>query len=361
MVAASLGLAAFALLLAAGPATAKAPRSFFGVTPQRGLEEGDFDRMERAKVGTLRFDLRWDSVDPDQDGAYDWSAPDRIIGEAAERGIRALPYAIGTPAWVAKLDGHDCAPDCARFAPRGAKALAAWRDFLRAAVRRYGPDGSFWQDNPDVPKLAIRVWQMWNEQNSKTFYEPKPDVRAYAQLLRAGRKAIASEDRGAEIVLGGMFGTPFQGNKPNIAAWDFLAKLYDLGAKRDFDTVAPHPYAPSFDDVVLQVELLRDEMRQARDGQADLRITELGWASGGPQHPLNRGRRGQADRLSQAFRYFVRKRKKLDLRSLSWYSWRDNPGGAAALCTWCPYSGLLDDELESKPALRAFTKFTGGS
>ena len=186
-------------------------------------------------------------------------------------------------------------------------------------------------------------------------------MRSYAKLLHAGRKAITAEDRGAEITLGGMFGTPLGGRKPGIAAWDFLAKLYKRGAKRDFDAVAPHPYAPHFDDVLLQIDLLRDEMRHAHDRKAQLRITELGWASDGPKHPLNRGRQGQADRLTEAFQYFVRKRKKLNIRSLDWYSWRDNNSGGSALCEWCPFSGLLDDDLNPKPALRAFTKFTGGS
>lgn len=358
---AGIALAAIAMLLAPGIAAAKPPRSFFGVTSQRPLEAADFDRMQQAKVGTLRFELRWPEVDPAAGGTYDWSNVDPVVGDAAKRGIRALPYVFGTPSWVAKLDGRDCEDACGTFAPRGTQALAAWRKFLAAAARRYGPDGSFWSENPTVPKLPIRIWQLWNEQNSPSFYAPKPDPRAYAKLLHEGHKAIAAQDKGAQIVLGGMFGTPLGGRKPAIAAWDFLGRLYKRGAKRDFDAVAAHPYAPRFDDVVLQVDLLRDEIRKAHDQGADLRITELGWASGGPKHPLNRGKQGQAQRLTQVFRYFISKRRKLRIRSLDWYSWRDNTTAGNALCSWCPYSGLFDDDLNPKPALRAFTKFTGGS
>lgn len=359
----SLLLAAVALLLGGPAAGAKVPRSFFGVTPQRGLEDADFQRMGEARVGTLRFELHWPAIDPAAGGEYDWSSPDRVVGEAAANGVRALPFAFSTPEWVAELDGRDCEADpCGTYAPRSAAALAAWREFLAAAVRRYGPDGSFWLANPQLPKLAIRDWQLWNEQNSPTFFAPKPNVGAYADLVDAGRKGIASEDRGAQVVLGGMFGTPLQGTRPAIAAWDFLEKLYAIkGAKRDFDGVAAHPYAPQFDNVVAQVDLLRDEMVDAGDREADLWITEIGWASDGPSHPLNKGPEGQADRLKQSFRYFLKKRKKLNIRNVDWYSWRDDPGSGSALCAWCPHSGLFDDNLGAKPSSRAFTNFTGGS
>ena len=362
VVRAGLALAAFVLLLASATASAHVPRAFFGVNPQSALQTADYQRMEKANVGTLRFELHWASIDKAPGGVYDWSDPDRIIGQAAAGGVRALPFAFATPQWVAALDGHDCsAAPCGTFAPTGAGAMAAWRDFLAAAVRRYGPNGEFWQANPDIPALPIRNWQLWNEQNSPSFYAPKPNVADYAELLHAGRRAITSEDAGAKIILGGMFGTPRGGQRPAIAAWDYLAKLYEKGAKPDFDGVAPHPYAPKLKSVKLQIKLMREAMSDAGDDDADLWITEIGWASGGPDNPLNRGDEGQADRLTETFKYFVKKRKRLNIRNVDWYSWRDESASGAGLCEWCPYSGLLREDLTAKPSLKAFTKFTGGS
>ena len=351
---------AVALLLAAAADAARPPQSFFGVTPQRGLDSADLDRMARAGVGAVRFELNWANTDRLYGLAFDWTASDRFVGDAAGHGIKALPFAFGTPPWVARQDGIQC-DGCGTFAPHGDAALAAWKGFLSAAVRRYGPDGSFWAENPYIPKVPIRVWQLWNEQNSPAFYSPKPNVREYAELLHAGSEAILAEDPGAEIVLGGMFGTPQGGRKPSISAWHFLAELYEAGSKRDFDTVAAHPYGARFADVRGQIGLLRAEMRRANDRRAGLRVTEIGWASGGIDHPLNRGLKGQAKRLSKAFGFLVKRRKKLNVRGIDWYSWRDYSAGSAVLCSWCPYSGLLDDDLDPKPALRAFTKFTGGN
>ena len=53
----------------------------------------------------------------------------------------------------------------------------------RRRRRPLRPEGSFWSEHPELPALPIRAWQIWNEQNSPTFFAPKPSVRAYARML----------------------------------------------------------------------------------------------------------------------------------------------------------------------------------
>lgn len=346
-------------------ASAGVPKSFYGVVPQSALTTADINRMGQGEVGTLRFELFWAGVDRTAaSGDYDWSAPDAIVGAAARNGIRPLPFIYSTPTWVANgLDGFNCDDEtCAPYAPKGDPARGAWATFLGDVVRRYGPNGEFWALNPTVPELPIRAWQLLNEQNSPSFYKPKPNVKAYAKVLAAGHDAIVAEDAGAQVVLGGMFGTPLGGRKPGIAAWDYLEKLYRVkGAKKSFEGVAAHPYAAQLSKVIAQINLFRDEMKDARDKRTGLWITEMGWASGGPPNPLNRGKAGQADRLKQAFKYFKKKRRKLKLQTVDWYSWRDNSNSGVGLCEWCPYSGLFTESLAPKPSWDAFTRFTGGS
>lgn len=364
LVVAMLATSVFVALTAASAAQAAVPRSFFGVVPQAPLSGADLDRMGQGAVGTLRFEIFWSGVDPTAaPGDYNWSGPDAVIGNAARNGIQALPFIFSTPQWVAELDGRNCDPEsCLPFAPRKPAALKAWKAFLSDLAKRYGPNGEFWAVNPTIPEKPIRVWQIWNEQNSPSFFKPKPDVPAYAKLLRSAHDAITAVDRRAEIVLGGMFGTPLGGRKPGISAWDFLAKLYDVkGSKKSFDGVAPHPFGAKLEKVVVQIDLLREEMVAARDAGSDLWITEIGWASGGAPNPLNRGIQGQADRLRETFGYFKRKRSKLNIRNVDWYSWRDNSNSSAGLCEWCPKSGLFNEDLTSKPSWDAFTGFTGGS
>ena len=288
-------LGAFAALCA-GTAQAAVPAEFYGVTPQRPLGSADVDRMGQAQVGTLRFEVSWALIDPTSaPGDYNWAATDALVADAARNGIELLPFVYSTPTWVAtELDRHNCSgAECYPFAPRSTPAKRAWETFLRDLVLRYGPNGEFWTLNPTLPRDEIRTWQLWNEQNSPSFYKPKPKAKAYAKLLDAASRGIRSADGGAEIVLGGMFGTPLGGRKPGISAWRFLEGLYNVkGAKKNFDGVAPHPYAAKLKKVKAQVNLIRDEMRAGRDRNADLWITELGWGSGGPKNPLNRGPSG---------------------------------------------------------------------
>jgi hypothetical protein len=353
---------AVAVLPIAAASAAAPPKRFFGVDPQGPVDRADYTRMGDAGVGTIRFQLSWALVDAGPPaGDYNWSSPDVIVAGAAANGVRALPFVLDTPAWVLALDGHSCEPgSCPAYPPQGRRALAAWRAFLAAAVDRYGPHGSFWAANPDLPRLPIRAWQIWNEENSPSYWEPRPRVREYAELLDAAHEAIRERDPAATVILGGMFGTPFGGLRPGIAAWDFLARLYRLnGAKRDFEAVAPHPYAARFAEVKAQINRFREQMVDAGDGRAELWITELGWASGGTPHPLNRGLAGQARRLRQSFRYLIDKRRRLGVRNVTWYSWRDNRATDAGLCVWCPQSGLLYENHSGKPAFDAFREFTG--
>jgi hypothetical protein len=57
-------------------------------------------------------------------------------------------------------------------------------------VHRYGPDGTFWSQNPDVQKLPIRSWQIWNEPNLKAYRGRAPNAKQYAKLLRAAARPI---------------------------------------------------------------------------------------------------------------------------------------------------------------------------
>ena len=340
------GLAASLALLAAVTATAAAtpPKRFFGVDPQTPLADADYARMGEAGVGLVRFPLFWAPVSAGSEATYDWSAADALVAGAAANGIRALPFVLGT------------AP------PQGDTERAAWRTFLEAAVARYGPGGELWAANPELPRLPIRDWQIWNEQNSPGNWVPRPNVRAYAKLLAESHAAIKNTDPGATVIVGGMFGTPFGGLPPGISAWDFLDRLYRRqGAERDFEGIALHPYAAGLAGVKRQIERIRRRLARAGDGAAELWITELGWASGGVAHPLTRGLSGQARRLRQSFRYLTRNRRELNLQNVTWYSWRDNLSPSAGLCTWCPESGLLTADGQPKPALAALTEFTGGS
>ncbi|MDX6581470.1 MAG: polysaccharide biosynthesis protein PslG [Solirubrobacterales bacterium] len=341
------------------PPPPQAPRDFFGVVPQGLLNEADLNRMAEGRVGTIRLVIPWGTLDPSaKPDEGDFSTIDPIVLQAAEHGIRLLPTIYGTPDWVAEeLDHRSCAPTCASFAPRSPAALAAWAAFLGELVDRYGPNGTIWGQHPEVTPKPVRAWQIWNEQNSPTFYQPAVDPASYAALLKAASTAITDRDQGAEVILGGMFGTP----PPGEPAWDFLRQLYSIDDTRDyFDAVAAHPYAAREVGIEPQVRKLRDEIVRAGDRDAGIWITEVGSSSDTGPNPLELGPDGQADQLREAFDFFLRHRVAWNIEGVTWYSWRDSSDPNQ--CDWCPGSGLFEeDSLTPKPAWKAFASFTGGS
>jgi hypothetical protein len=345
---------------------AQAPHEFFGVVPQGLLTDEDLARMAQGKVGTIRLVIPWGALVPTKtDTEVNLSTIDPVVLGAAEKGIRVVPTIYGTPAWVAEdLDGYNCDPGCGPFAPTSEAALAAWKDFVGQMVDRYGPGGSLWTGNAGVDAVPVRTWQIWNEQNSPTFYQPKVDPAAYEHLLAAASEAINERDPNAEVILGGMFGTPFKGEPPALSAPVFLRDLYAIdGAADTFDAVAAHPYAARESKITLQVKLLHDEITRAHDN-AGMWITEVGASSEvgdkPGDNPLLLGPEGQAQQLRTAFQFFLDQRQALDIEGVTWYSWRDTSDPNQ--CDWCPGSGLFEEaSLTPKPAWAEFVSFTGGS
>jgi hypothetical protein len=363
--AAALALAAITGLVA-DPRIASAkgpPRSFYGVVPQTKVDDRDFQRMRAGGLGTVRHALAWTEIDrsslPDD---YDWSKFDAIVAGASRQRINVLPTVYSVPLWLAQFEGCD-GPQwaCTITPPRSEFALGEWRAFLAAAVRRYGPGGEFWALHPDIPPRPIRAWQIWNEPNSRTSYQPQPDVAHYGELLTAAAQAIRGVDPGAEVLLGGLWKYPMADSQGGIKGSTYLAQLYELpGLSAAFDGIAIHPYAARMAGVKAQVRRMIGIARAAGDDDVRAWITEVGWASGGKAHPLNRGPAGQARRLEQAFRWLAAKRRPLGLRLVAWYAWCDLPRLEVRPEWWARTGLFRADPLDPKPAWESLVSLTGG-
>lgn len=336
-------LVAFALLATAS-AEARVPQGFFGVVPQGPLSPEDYDRV-REVAGTLRVPFYWSQLEPSP-GTHEFSATDSIVSEAADRGIRVLPFVYGSPHW---LTGDPALP------PQGtAHGRAAWKSFLRRLVRRYGPRGTFWSGWGR--RVPIRRWQIWNEPNFPLFWRPGPSPRGYAHLLRAAARAIRGEDRGARIITAGL--APVEGGP---LPWSYLRRLYHVpGVRRSFDVVGLHPYAGSLHWLEYQASRIRNVMRAAGDRTTPLAVTEFGVASDGlARSPMVKSAPGQAAFLRRAFAFLIDHRRRWRLSGVAWYSWQDGPNDRH--CVFCQYAGLFDITGEPKPSWWAFRRASSGS
>ena len=356
-------LAATWVAVGAAPAGAALPEDFWGVVPINQLEEQEFMRMGRGGAATLRHLTLWPHIEPKRD-EYDWSALDYVVANAATNGIEVFPFLYGTPGWARGGCGGLDDDACMRYPPLKKNAAAAWQDFLRDFVERYGSQGTFWTDPSDgyePPFVPITRLQIWNEPSSFTYWQPKPKPKKYAQLVRTSNAAINSVDPSVEVVLAGVFPSPEGGDKYRFT--NYLEEFYDArGIKRSFDSAAFHPYARTIVRLRNQISTMRRLMRQGGVRGKGLWISEIGWGSDPPQanRPLIKGIEGQREMLEQSFNLMTAKHAAWNLQGAMWYSWRD-PGISYANCPFCSSSGLLKENGDPKPAWHAFVQATGGT
>jgi hypothetical protein len=363
---AMLGLALFATAAQAVPAT------FWGVVPQATPSQEQFQRLQRGGVDSTRIAIDWGSVQPSRGGGFSWSGTDGVVAKAANAGIEVLPFLNGAPSWAVPsvwVPGSGHTVKAPNHLPAAGASATAWSNFVKAAVARYGPNGSFWVENPVVPKRPIRAWQVWNEPNFK-YFVAKPNPAEYGRLVKLSYTALKSTDAGAKLVLGGMFSRPKGGKstkeKPKRVyfASDFLEQMYETtaGIKSKFNGVALHPYTGRYQELTPEIEEVRDVQKAHGDAAKPLWITELGWSSQPP--PANpfanifaKGVNGQAAQLEGAFSLLSAKQAKWKLQRVYWFSVDDQPG----TCNFCDGSGLFAHGFVPKKSWFAFVKFAGGT
>jgi polysaccharide biosynthesis protein PslG len=345
-----LAVAVAALMPAAAVASPpEVPRGFIGISPQ-GITDGpDYALMQLAGIESVRLPLGWASIEPDVASlnAPDWSPFDVQVERAAQHGMRIFPFFWGTPEWVSPYPSAEPV--------ESAWQRYAWTRFLGEAVRRYGPRGEFWKENPDLPRMPIREWELWNEENIVTFSH-RPNPVRFAELVRLSGRVLHRVDPGSKLILGGFFGRPLQ-VPPNVPSGDFLSRLYRARrVKPFFDGVALHPYVAQAGAMRPQIVNLRRIMRLHNDAETPLYVTELGWGSDSFESRWERGPYGQARELDRAFAMLAANRLRWNVGGVWWFSWVD----AFGACQFCDSAGLLTEAREAKPAWYAFNAWTGG-
>jgi hypothetical protein len=354
----SLGLASLVTVMlalhAAPSADAKGGSRLFGLNFYfRELSDKDARKLDKSGAKHVRWIMFWPRIEA-RSGQFDWTTPDKLVGDLASRGIKVLPIMWGSPRW---LEGRAVTP------PLDSKqARDAWKGFLRAAVERYGTAGTFWTNeyaaaHPGKAPLPIKTWQIWNEPNLSSAMNP-PDPGLYARLLRLSHRAIRDVDREAKLVFAGMPQTS------DMGAPKFLRGVYaeGEGIKKTFDIVALHPYGRNVRTMLDQIERVRRTLRKHGDHREPLWVAEIGWGSlpkDATPYGLTKGRQGQKEALKRAFRALKEKRRDWHIRRVLWFNYRDPHGGSPQSCGFCTSAGLLAYDYEPKPAWSAFRKFTG--
>jgi Beta-galactosidase len=319
--------------------------------------------MARSGVESVRVTYDWgDDLEPSP-GTYTLAALDRTVAAAARHRIQAIVNVTATPSWISVRPND---PEHWRYPP---SSTAPFAELMRRLVQRYGPSGGFWAENPSLPRVPVRHWQVWNEQTAPWHWRERPWAPGYTRLLRAAYMGIKGVDRGAKVIAGSLVAA-----SANYPPWDGMRDLYRAGAKRWFDQVAVHPFTNNKGSVRLTTDQLleivrrvRAQMRRYRDGRKQVLLTEMTWPASagrvprGAQFGLETTPSGQAARLRAAYSRLAAARRKMRIGQVYWYTWASGYDrvGALSVMTF-RYSGLTrwrgGDAFASLPILRTFAR-----
>jgi Glycosyl hydrolase family 53 len=357
------------LLAAVGPtahaASRQVPQGFVGMNadgPLLSANEGlksSFGGMVKAGVESIRSAFYWARVQPYASFAEvptgqrsqftdvggiptDFSSTDRLVDAAARRRLSVLPVVLYAPQWDALHPNNFSSPP---------SDPAPYGRFMATLAARYGPNGSFWQDNPSVPKVPIRDWQIWNEPDSTKYWSDQPFVDGYAALLKAAHSALKAVDPAAQVVLAGF---------PS-RSWVSLARLYAAGAGPYFDVVGIHPFTMPVANVLRILTTDRKVMAQHNDSSKPIYITETSWPSAKGKTSFHYGfevtEAGQAKKARQLLNTLASVYSRYHVERLYWYTWLSLDSSTESPFD---YAGLLKigsgGKVIKKPALQAFKR-----
>ena len=186
----------------------------------------------------------------------------KIANEYKIQSLAILGYA---PTWASEIGciaGQHCSP----------ANTQAFSRFASQAATRY--------------KGKVKNWEIWNEQNSQSFWSPRPSVEKYSELLKASYAAIKLVDPTNTVIVGGL--SPVEGNSNTIEPVAFITSLYMLNTQNSFDAIALHPYGYPLSSAStqpwsywFQMYKVYDVMNRYGDASKKIWITEYGAPTGG--------------------------------------------------------------------------------
>jgi hypothetical protein len=349
---------------ASSTAPAAVPEGFVGVDadgplfgPDSPIDFGSqVSTMVSDGVQSVRAAFSWSAAEPYQTWAdvpapqkpqftnvdgqpVNFAVTDMIVGDTARHRISVLPTVLYAPDWDAAANRNGVATP-SRNGPYAA--------YLTALIGRYGPRGSFWSQNPGIPKLPIRMWQIWNEPDI-SYYWKQPFAAGYVSLLRVAHAAIKRADPGAQVVLGAL---------TNLA-WKAIGQIYRVpGARGLFDIAAVNGFTLKPANVILYMRFMRDAMDRFGDRRKPLLATEISWPSAqgktSSHYDFDTTEAGQARDIAAVLPMLGQQRLSLGLIGFYYYTWMGEETPGTQAFNFAGLLGLRNGKVTVKPALAAF-------
>jgi len=215
--------------------------------PPFGIEMGaitDANGLQQAREAEMKWvrynAIRWDVVQPDGPGTYNWSALSNVEADlirARQSGLRPIVIIRGTPSWAQKVPGYFCGPI-------KQENLDEFANFLRALTQRYKDSPyniKYWElgNEPDAPWDVLGTnsgFGCWGDGNDTSGF----GGGHYAEMLKQAYPAIKSADPQAQVLIGGLlYDWKDPHNRPMI---NFLRGVLVNGGGDYFDILSYHSY-----------------------------------------------------------------------------------------------------------------------
>jgi hypothetical protein len=180
--------------------------------------------------------------------------------------------------------------------------IEGWKQSIEYAVKRYGKNGAFWKEHPDIEPNPVKCYEILGETNIDSFTPPQgvDPVKHYYEYLKAAYTVIKSLDPDAKIIAfgtaGGNIGTWFgishyakfeHEYKPEKSmtfyGWlRFIDEVNRFGGYQYYDVIGvdnySQPYGPDYKgNVVKAILVLRERMKEYGIEQKPIWFTEVGY------------------------------------------------------------------------------------
>ncbi|MFN2116439.1 MAG: hypothetical protein ACK2T4_09100 [Candidatus Promineifilaceae bacterium] len=275
------------------------------------------------------------------DGDIAWQHPDQVVNHAHAQGLTIIARLGLTPDWARPPDtpltylDEDAYEDFAAFAAAFAARYEGKVDYLVIG---------------NEPNLSYE----WG-------YRPTT-AEDYVNLLKVVYPAVKEANPEMQILAGALAPTL----EPDGSPWglndlQYLTEMYEAGAAPFFDGLAVHAYGLTFpaeadpDPNILnfrRIELVRDVMVVAGDGDKSIFVTETGWND----HPrwTMAVRPGQRIQYTlDALRYAEENWPFVEMMALWAFRY------PASTKSYMDYFTLVTPEFVTKPIYDAIKEYTG--
>lgn len=183
--------------------------------------EKTYPHLARLGAKWARVQTGWNRCERER-GAYDFAWLDEVVDSLLDVGVQPF-FNLGFGNLLYTPDApHDSARGFVAAA-YGEEAGQAWQQYVAALAQHFAG--------------RVSHWEVWNEPNTKGFWQPNaPDPAAYVQLL-ADTVPVVRKHVPDAVIIGGVFATV---HPPHT--FPFAEGCFREGMGKWIDKLAWHPY-----------------------------------------------------------------------------------------------------------------------